>query len=45
MGKLFKLLNIVLDVAFELLIDDIECVDKLFKLSNIVVYVLFKLLI
>jgi hypothetical protein len=43
--KLFKLLNIVVDVAFKLLIDNIEFVDKLFKLLNIVVDVLFKLLI
>ena len=30
--KLFKLLNIVVDVLFKLLIDKVELVDKLFKL-------------
>ena len=29
--KLFKLLNIVFDVLFKLLIDNVELVDKLFK--------------
>jgi hypothetical protein len=29
----FKLLNIVVDVLFKLLIDNIELVDKLFKLG------------
>jgi hypothetical protein len=43
--KLFKLLNIVVEVLFKLLIDNVELVDKLFKLLNIVVEVLFKLLI
>ena len=37
--------NIVVDVAFELLIDNVEFVDKVFKLPNIVVDVVFKLLI
>ena len=43
-NKLVKLvlLNIVVDVAFKLLILNIELVDKLFKLLNIVVDVLFK---
>ena len=35
----------VVEVAFKLLIDNIEFVDKLFKLLNIVVDVVFKLLI
>ena len=35
----------MVDVAFKLLIDNIEFVDKLFKLLNIVVDVVFKLLI
>jgi hypothetical protein len=43
--KLFNLFNIVVDVLFKLLIDNVELVDKLFKLLNIVVEVLFKLLI
>jgi hypothetical protein len=38
-------LNIVIDVAFKLLIDNVEFVDNEFKLLNIVVDVLFKLLI
>ena len=42
---MFKLLNIVVEVAFKLLIDNVEFVDKLFKLVNIVVYVAFKLFI
>jgi hypothetical protein len=41
----FILLNNVVDVAFNLLIDNVEVVDKLFKLLNIVVEVAFKLLI
>ena len=41
----FKLLNIVVDVAFKLLMDNIELVDNEFKLLNIVVDVAFKLLI
>ena len=46
-NKLVKLVlfNKLVDVAFKLLIDSIELVDKLFKLLNIVVEVLFKLLI
>ena len=36
------LLKIVIDVAFKLLILNIELIDKLFKLLNIVVDVLFK---
>ena len=46
-NKLVKLvlLNIDVDVAFKLLIDNVELVDKLFKLLNIVVDVAFKLLI
>jgi hypothetical protein len=45
--KLVKLvlLNNVVDVAFKLLIDNVELVDKLFKLLKIVVDVVFKLLI
>jgi hypothetical protein len=43
--KLFKLVNIVFDVLFKLLIDSVELVDKLFKLLNIVFDVVFKLLI
>jgi hypothetical protein len=39
----FKLLNIVVDVAFNLLIDNIEFVDNEFILPNIVVLVAFKL--
>jgi hypothetical protein len=39
----FVLFNNVVDVAFKLLIDNIEFVDKLFKLLNIVVDVVFKL--
>ena len=34
--------NNVVDVAFKLLIDNIELVDKLFRLVNIVVDVKFK---
>ena len=45
LDKLFKLWNIVVDVTFKLLIDNIELVHKLFKLLNIVVDVAFKLLI
>jgi hypothetical protein len=41
----FILLNNVVDVAFNLLIDNIELVDKLFKLLNIVVDVVLILLI
>jgi hypothetical protein len=41
----FKLLNIVVDVAFNLLIDKVEFCDNEFKLLNIVVDVIFKLLI
>ncbi len=37
--------NNVVDVAFNLLIDNVELVDNEFKLLNIVVDVLFKLLI
>ncbi len=44
-GKLFKLLNIVVDVAFKLFIFKIEFVDKLFKLLNTVVEVEYRLLI
>jgi len=46
-NKLVKLvlLNNVVDVAFKLLIDNIDDVDKLFKLLNIVVDVVFKLFI
>jgi hypothetical protein len=40
-----KLLNVVVDVAFKLLIDYVELVDNEFKLGNIVVDVAFKLLI
>ena len=36
----FKLLYIVVDVAFKLVIDNVELLDKLFKLVNIVVDVL-----
>ena len=45
--KLVKLvlLNILVDVAFKLLIDNIELVDNEFKLLNVVVEVVFKLLI
>jgi hypothetical protein len=50
--KLFKLLNIVVEVAFKLLIavlllliDNTELDDKLFKLLNIVVDVVFILFI
>ena len=39
------LLNIDVDVAFKLLIDNVELVDNEFKLLNIVVDVVFKLLI
>ncbi len=39
------LLNIVVDVAFKLLIDYTELVDNEFKLVNIVVDVAFKLFI
>jgi hypothetical protein len=38
------LFKIVVDVAFKLLIDNVELVDKLFKLLKIVVDVLFKLM-
>ncbi len=41
----FKLLNIVVLVAFKLLIDNVELVEGEFKLLNIVVLVAFKLLI
>ncbi len=41
----FVLFNNDVDVAFKLLIDNIEFDDKLFKLLNIVVDVAFKLLI
>ena len=41
----FVLLNIVVDVLFKLLIDNIEFVDKLFKLLKVVVHVASKLLI
>ena len=46
-NKLVKLVlfNNDVDVAFKLLIDNVELVDKLFKLLNIVFDVLFKLLI
>jgi hypothetical protein len=40
-----KLANIVVEVAFKLLIDNVELVDNEFKLLNIVVDVAFKLLI
>ena len=43
--RLFKLLNIVVDVALILLIDNVELVDRLFKLLKIVVDVAFKLFI
>ena len=50
--RLFKLLNMVVDVAFKfeidvvwLFIDNVEFVDKLFKLLNTVVDVAFKLFI
>ena len=38
-------MNNVVDVAFKLLIDNVELVDRLFKLVSIVVDVKFKLLI
>jgi hypothetical protein len=41
----FKLLNIVVDVLFKLLIDNVEFVDKLFKLLNMVPLVAFILFI
>ncbi len=43
--RALDLLNIVVDVAFKLLIDNVQFVDKLFKLLKIVVDVVFKLLI
>jgi hypothetical protein len=43
--KLFKLLNIVVEISFQFFIDNIELVDKLFNLFNIVVAVFFKVLI
>ncbi len=45
MDNEFKLLNIVVDVAFKLLINNLELVEKLFKLLKIVVDVAFKLFI
>ena len=41
----FVLLNILVDVVFKLLIDNVELVDNEFKLLNMVVDVAFKLLI
>ena len=41
----FVLFNNDVDVAFKLLIDKVEFVDKLFKLVNIVYEVLFRLVI
>ena len=38
-------MNTVVDVAFKLLIDNVELVDKLIKLVNIVVHVALKLFI
>ena len=43
--SVFKLVNIVVDVALTLFIDNVELVDKLFKLVNIDVDVVFILLI
>jgi hypothetical protein len=37
----FRLVNIVVDVAFKLLIDNVELVDNEFRLVNIVVDVAF----
>ncbi len=39
----FKLLNLVVDVAFKLLIDKVEFCDNEFKLLIIVIDVIFKL--
>ena len=41
MDNEFKLLNIVVDVAFKLLFDSVELVDNEFKLPNIVIDVAF----
>ena len=35
--KIFNFVNILVDVAFKLFIDNVELVDKEFRLSNIVV--------
>ncbi len=41
LDKLFKSLNIVVEVEFKLLIDNVELVDKQYKLLNIIVDVEF----
>jgi hypothetical protein len=43
--KLYIVVNIVVDIRFKLLIDNVELVDNEFKLLNVVVDVKFKLLI